>query len=190
MYAGLRRGELLALRLKDLNLAEGVIWVSTSHRASPGHRAERRARLRVDRRQAVHSFERDATRCDRLGTREQDSPEARAGTAAADLAPRVSPHVRLADDRRQRERAGPLDVHGPRKRDDHLRPLRTSHARERDGGGRAARRLSRSGDCGRTPPESKFFSRGARAPVVRQCAPVESGFERIGADDGPRPTLR
>ena len=42
---------------------------------------------------------------------------------AADAA-RVPPRLRLADDRRRRQRQGPVDVHGPREHQDHARPVR------------------------------------------------------------------
>ncbi len=60
----------------------------------------------------------------------------------ADRPPRVPAHLRLAHDRRRREREGAQHVHGPLVGDDHLRPLRPPDARQRERGGGAARRAT------------------------------------------------
>lgn len=66
------------------------------------------------------------------------------GEPQAHRPPRGAPHLRLAADRRGRQREGDLRLHGARLRRDDLRPLRPSHARRRGRGRRPTRRLPRA----------------------------------------------
>ena len=186
IYAGLRRGELLALRWEDVDLAGGVIHVERSWDAKEGvvgpeeprgtadgpytgcaPRLPRRAQAAVgpafglvfgdQPHAAVHPLE-PPQACER---------SVAPGRPRADRAPRVPAHVRLAHDRRRREREGAERLHGPFVGDDHARPLRPPDARQRERGGGAARCLP----CARG-------GRGSRASVNALPTSVTLGLPK------------
>ena len=186
LYGGLRRGELQALRWEDVDLAKGVIkveraWDVREGQIEPKSRAGRRTVpipvvLRdylVEHRQRAdgdgHVFARDEReavrrRDDRRAVEERLAPS----RPRTDHAARGEAHVREPDDRRRRQREGTRDVHGPRFGDDHVRPLRPSHAGQRDRGGRASRRLPRTRrHAGATRPARRAVGLRRRVIVRR-----------------------
>jgi integrase len=164
MYAGLRRGELQALRVCDLDLATGVLRVeygwdfkegpielksNAGRRRVPiagvlrDHLADQM--LRVKRRGTELLFGEDGDRPFRPESIQQSADAAWKEAGLRRITPHECRHTFAArpDDRRRRERKGPTDLHGPREHQDHPGPLRPPDARLRGGGGRPARRLSR-----------------------------------------------
>ncbi len=161
MFADLRRGELRALTWDAVDFDGGVIrvvssWDRNAGSVAPKSRAGRRTvpmagALRVLL--AEHRLQ--SGRADGLVFgRTADAPfdpstvvdRAQKGVdecgAHEHRSARMPPHVRVAHDRCGRQRKGARHLHGPRKRDDHLRPLRAPHAWQRGGGGGAARRAA------------------------------------------------
>ena len=167
MYAGLRSGELQALTDELVDLDANVIRVRvelgsegrprrTEEPRGPAHGADRRAccaqhlrraaaRARPARRPLLRPRRREAV----LESGRQ--PAGRTDLAGrgprADRPARLPAHIRLADDRRRRERQGALGLHGPRVDHDDARPLRAPVPGLRGRGGRPARRLSRARDA-------------------------------------------
>ena len=158
-YAGLRRGELMALRWSDVDLGAGVIHVNRSHNPEVGiHRRAEEPRghascadpARASRlpRRAQHArppgpaarlrplgARRTTPRTRRPVQRQRPQP-ARAKSlgrprARADHAPRMPPHIRVADDRRRRKSESAPDLPRPQLDHDDLRPLRAPDAGRR-----------------------------------------------------------
>ena len=172
--AGLRRGELMALRWEDVDLAKNLITVAVSWDVKTGpiepkSRVGRRTvpiasvlreyliarQLRSGRRDGLvfgatetRPFTPTAVRPDRLEEREQDEEGVGAAGAAADRAARMSTYVRLADDRGRREREGLVVLHGSRLGDDHARPVWAPVPGQRGGSCRAVGRVPRPGTYG------------------------------------------
>ena len=123
LYAGLRRGELQALRREDVDLATGVIhvergWDEVRGRdcaeveagapqgADPGRAARPAGRVPDGRPASGRIF---------AGLRGHLRPRPRGGRGCrcrAAHAARVPPRLRGADDRRRRQREGPLTFMG------------------------------------------------------------------------------
>ena len=163
LYAGLRRGELMALRWEDVDLAKGVIHVERAYdekervHVEPKSRAGRRtvpivgalrdellahkAREGRDSGLVFGSSRGQPFVTSNLWRRAQVAWR-RAGLDPIGLHEARHTFASIAD-RRRREREGDHDVHGPRLDPDDLRPLRQADARLRGGGGRARRRISR-----------------------------------------------
>lgn len=164
MYAGLRRGELSALRWEDVDLAAGRIRVERSWDPKEGVIAPKSAAavrtvpiavvLRdflVEHKQATGSsdglvFGRSAETPFDARALAPPSGDGLEGPRA-DHPARVSAHVREPDDRRRREREAALHVDGALLDNDHARPLRAPDARGRGRG--APRCLPRAGEHGR-----------------------------------------
>ena len=140
-YAGLRRGELQALRWVDVDLAGGVLRVERSWDVKAGvidpksiagrrkvpiaavlrdylvaaqDRGRRRPGVRPRRRHTVRHVDDQQARERRLAR----------GAVARDHASRVPPHVRQPDDRGRRQPEGTADLHGSLVDHGHARPLR------------------------------------------------------------------
>ncbi len=161
LYAGLRRGELMALRWEDIDLAVGVIHVSRSYDPTSGTIVTPKSTAGV-RRVPIAAVLRaylaaHRLRCDwsdglafgkTAGTPRSDgSIRKRAERAWRDAgldrlrAARGAAHVRVTDDRRGSEREGALHLYGALVDHDHARPLRAPDAGERGAGCWTARRL-------------------------------------------------
>ena len=165
LYAGLRRGELAALRWADVDLERGLIRVERSWdpKAGPVEPKSRSGRRRVPlaRPLRVHLaahrlllgrsddaellFGRSGggpctPTCSR-GGRTRPGGE-RASSRSASTSAR---HTYAAFMIAAGVNAKALDLHGPFLDHDHPRPLRAPHARERGAGGADADRLPRSG---------------------------------------------
>ena len=142
MYAGLRSGELQALTDELVDLDSNLIrvqwsWDPKEGRVAPKSRAGRRT-VPVPAALRRHLLEHRLAHGRRGGLffgrpdgRPFSNRRPPAGDAdlasrrpRADRPARVPAHLRLADDRRGRQRQGALDLHGPHLRDDHARPLR------------------------------------------------------------------
>ena len=129
-YAGLRRGELRALRWIDVDLASGVIRVERSWdvkegviepKSTAGRRKVPIAAILRDylvehRLRGAEGLVFGRDRRHALGDR-LDQPAREQGMegceADPDHPPRVPPHLRKPDDRRGRQPEGAADVHGP-----------------------------------------------------------------------------
>jgi hypothetical protein len=161
MYAGLRRGELRALRVSDVDIASGVIRVERGWddmegeivlKTAAGRRKvpiALRLRDRIVEHKLATGRDGDQLLFGRTGSDAFNGKvlQDRADEAWAEAGleritpPRVPSHLRLADDRRWRQREGTFDLHGSREHLDHPGPIRTPDAGERERGGRIARCL-------------------------------------------------
>ena len=151
LYAGLRRGELQALRWQNVDLERGVInvehsWDRCAGLIEPKSRSGVRRvpipaalrtqllahRLRRGRPAAGFVFlAADQTRpFDGLGHRQSAAHLAGRRSHAARAA-RMPPHLRRLRDRRRHQRQGTQQLHGPQLDHRHARPLPTPHARQR-----------------------------------------------------------
>ena len=161
MYAGLRRGELRALRVEALDLAAGVIRVERGYDAVEGEIGLKSGAGR--RKVPIPAVLRDylsehLARSGRVGSDRcfgstAESPfdgqklQARADKAWREAGlERITPHecrahVRLADDRGGSEREGPSGLHGALQHHDHARHLRSPDAGFRGRGREPAERL-------------------------------------------------
>jgi integrase len=151
LYAGLRRGELQALRWQNVDLERGVInvehsWDRCAGLIEPKSRSGVRrvpipAALRTQL--LAHRLRRgppaagfvflaaDQTRpFDGLGHRQSAAHLAGRRSHAARAA-RMPPHLRRLRDRRRHQRQGTQQLHGPQLDHRHARPLPTPHARQR-----------------------------------------------------------
>ena len=147
-YAGLRLGELWALRDEDVDLELGVIrversWDRRDGVIEPKSRAGRRAvpvvaalrshlaARKLRRRDGGALFFGDGSRpFNRDGLVARAAQGVEGGGAGADRPPRVPAHVRVDPDRGRRERESALDLPRPQLDPDHARPLRAPNARE------------------------------------------------------------
>ena len=148
MYAGLRRGELQALRAEDVDLAAGVIRVERGWDEKAGAQGLKTNAGR--RRVPVAAVLRDylaerLIRSARLGSellfgstaespfdpsrlrRSADRAWREGGLERITL-PREPTHLRQPHDRGRGQREGTLDIHGPRQHLDHARSLRAPDA--------------------------------------------------------------
>jgi integrase len=160
MYAGLRRGELMALRVEDIDLGAGVIHVRRGWDAEAGEIPTKSGR---DRRVPIAGVLRDyldehllglawdkglvfgvsavSPFCDRTLAERAARAWKRAQLTGITLH-ECRPYLRLPDDRGGREREGAEHLHGPCLDLDHARPLRPPHARQRGRGGGTAGQLA------------------------------------------------
>jgi integrase len=155
MYAGLRRGELMELHVEDVDLPGGVIRVCRGWDAEAGEIATKSGK---DRKVPIAGALRShlAEHVLALGWREGllfgAAPAVpfcdrtrRSGVggrrAEQDHVARVSAHLRLADDRRRRQREGAQRVHGALENRGHDGSVRPPDARQRERGGGSARRV-------------------------------------------------
>ena len=160
MYAGLRSGELQALHRRarrprhqpdpgplELGPEGRPRRAEEPRRAAHRSRARRPAqaparappRSRTARRPVLRPARRSAV-LEPVGQPAGDEDVA-SRRSRADRPARVPPHLRLADDRRRRQREGPLDLPRARLGDHHARPLRPPLPRLRAGGRRPPRQL-------------------------------------------------
>jgi integrase len=138
IYAGLRRGELMALRREDIDLAAGVIhvrrgWDQEVGEVTPKSAQGRRrvpipAALRQAARVSDGRPERGAGVRWREGRLRPRAPSGNRGRGGAANAARVPARIRLGDDRGGRERQGAVHLHGPREHQDYARPVRPPSA--------------------------------------------------------------
>ena len=168
-YAGLRLGELQALRWECVDLATGVIRVEWSY--DPKERDLRRREVAARATATSRSQRCFAITCSSTSSTPgapattsssagRTTPVHRGRTFIAEphrLAargpqpawlPRGSAHVREPDDRRRCERESDLHLHGPRVGEDHARPVRAPVPEQRIRGCRSARRVPRAGQSG------------------------------------------
>jgi integrase len=158
-YAGLRRGELQALRWVDVDLAGGVLRVERSWDVKAGvidpkSIAGRRkvpiaavlrdylVQHRIEAGDGLVFGRADGTPFANVNDQQAGERRLARRTPAPDHVARVPPHVRQPDDRCGREPESAPDVHGPLLDHGHARPLRPSVPRLGGRGCRPARRLS------------------------------------------------
>ena len=214
-YAGLRLGELLALRDEDVDLEGGVLrversWDRREGVIEPKSRAGRRlvpivaalrsqlAARKLRRRRGGEFLFGDGRRPLQPRSSGREGREGlEAERASANRPARSAAYVRLDLDRRRRERQSALQLPGPQLDPDHARPLRALDAGERGRGRRTCgcvpracfgpEELSTLAQVGlRRAPLAAFGAACRRglecATIVRQCATVQSGFERSKAE--------
>jgi integrase len=208
MYAGLRRGELLALRWEDIDLAEGVIRVRRSYDPKAGVYLE--PKTRAGRRNVpIASVLRGLLIEHRLATGPSDglvfgTTADRPFTPSNATRRAATAWARANKTRRKlgREPLQPISLHECRHTFASLmiaanvnakalstymghasvtiRPLRHLMPGKRDRGRRASRGLSRSGDRRRSPEVEVLSAVPARQSraSARQLRAVSSGSER------------
>jgi integrase len=143
MYAGLRRGELMALRANRIDLDANVVRVERGWDAKAGEVATKNGKPRTVP-VAAPLRELLLRHLMRTGRRDTDLVFGATATepfAAADHAARVQAHVRQLPDRGRGERQGRERLHGPRQRGVHARPLRPPVPGRRERSGRPAGHL-------------------------------------------------
>jgi integrase len=227
LYAGLRSGELQALTDELVDLDSDVIRVQWSWdpvtgpvapksrsgrrtvpvptgapeapaRAPPRPRPPRWPLLRPTERSPVLESVAQSARREDLASRRP----------RADRPARVPAHLRLAHDRRRRQREGPFDLPRPRLGDHHVRPLRPPLSGLREGGRGAPRQLPRMlprrgfrvrvrCTCAALRCTNRPFSGVERGRLgstnnakSTQKRPAHQRLQRRGRDSNPRWTVR
>ena len=168
-YAGLRRGELMALRWRDLDLAGGTLSVEKSYDPKARQYVEPKSRA-GRRRVPIADVLRGHLRALAIASKRSDPgalvfsedgrpfaydallARSRSAWKTAELRrrrpSRRETYRRVADDRRRSQRQSALGVYGSRVDHDYVGPVRPSAAGLSGGGGRALGRVPRS-DAGR-----------------------------------------
>ena len=196
--AGLRRGELRALRWDAVDFAAGLIRVESSMNSygeltDPKSRAGRRAvpivaalgALLADHRVLTNHVDgyvfgsTPLTPFTPSNIRQIGEHGLAPCRAPADRPARVPAHLREHPDRRRRERPSDYGLHGSREHPDHIRSVRAPHARQRARGGHPHRRLPRSRRDRLTTP------RHAGGPPSTCLFPDVRPYAEIGLHEDP-----